>query len=158
MKRSSFKVKSPKPLKRGRLRVKGHSEVNDLKDEIQRLVREIVMIRDGGCILRNYRRCGGELGQAVMQADHLITRSNSATYADTRLIVCLCQPCHGGWKKWHKEDYDRLVKSILSKDRVALWEACEADNTPHHKTSYDWKLYIIQLKNELKDLLAHINE
>jgi hypothetical protein len=34
------------------------------------------------------------------QADHLTTRANSATYADTRLIVCACKGAHG-WKKWH---------------------------------------------------------
>jgi hypothetical protein len=49
------------------------------------------------CILRNIRHCGGEpgftfledgvIGKVVLQADHLITRANSATYADSRLVV-----------------------------------------------------------------------
>jgi hypothetical protein len=50
------------PLKtKTRLRIKGISETAELKDEIQCLVRDIVIIRDGGCILRNYpgHKCSG---------------------------------------------------------------------------------------------------
>ena len=39
-------------MKRIKLKLVGHSTTAQLKQEIQRLVREIVMIRDGGCILR----------------------------------------------------------------------------------------------------------
>ena len=49
-----------KDMKRGgflqrktRIRVKGISEVSETKDRIQNLVREIVIKRDGGCILRD---------------------------------------------------------------------------------------------------------
>ena len=64
----------------GKLNVRNHSDTNDSKDNIQALARQIVIKRDGGCILRNmlYRdflQCGGPI-----QADHLITRANSATY------------------------------------------------------------------------------
>ena len=69
------------------LKTKGTSEISQLKREIQRLLREIVIKRDGGCILRNIRHCGGVLGEAILQADHLISRSNSATFADHRLVV-----------------------------------------------------------------------
>jgi len=30
----------------------------------------------------------------VLLADHLITRANSATFADSRLVVCVCKSCH----------------------------------------------------------------
>jgi hypothetical protein len=64
------------------LQVRDHSETNDSKDNVQQLARQIVIIRDGGCILRNllYRnfpQCG-----PVLQADHLVTRANSATYLE----------------------------------------------------------------------------
>ena len=97
LKRTGFKRKPTVPLKRTRLRVVGVSDTAELKKEIQRLVREIVMIRDKGCVLRSKRHCGGNLDTegVVIQADHLITRSNSATFADTRLIVCICKSCHG---------------------------------------------------------------
>lgn len=150
MKRSWLQRKKTVPLKRTPIRFKGVSESSVLKDEIQFLLREVVMRRDGGCILRKYRFCGGELGECVIQADHLITRSNSATYADSRLVVCVCKDCHG-WKHWHKEEYDALVRTILPPDRVELWRRCEEDSwRPTPKGKYDWKLHILQLKQELK--------
>lgn len=154
MRRTPFKKKITKPMKRTKIRVKGHSTVAELRDEIQSLVRDIVMLRDGGCILRKHRLCGGEIGEAVIQADHLITRSNSATYADTRLIVCLCKRCHG-WKHWYEKDYDRLVKTILSPERVKLWEKCEEDRSRHITHKPDWKLEIISLKQE-RDKLRNL--
>src|SRR5436309_1064851 len=118
MKRTALKRKTP-------LKVYGDNDTATLKKEIQRLVRDIVILRDGGCVLRFVRHCGGEPGRAVLQADHLITRANSATYADTRLIVCVCRGCHY-WKSVgsnrRKGEYDALVKTILSKERVELWD------------------------------------
>lgn len=142
MKRTALNRRTP-------LRVKGNSDTATIKDEIQRIVREIVIARDGGCILRSYRRCT----DTVLQADHLITRSNSATYADTRLIVCVCRSCHA-WKSlgsnMRKGQYDALVKTIISPDRVALWERCEQESwRPHRTTAYDWQLTIAALKQEL---------
>lgn len=132
------------------MRRQGVSEVAVLKKEIQRLVREIVMRRDGGCILRNIRHCGGEIGQTVIQADHLITRANSATYDDTRLIVCVCRACHGGFKKWHQKEYEALVRTVISPARVKLWDAAERDSwKPTHRVSGDWRISIAALKQEL---------
>lgn len=138
-------------MKRTRLRRSGVSETALLKKEIQRLVREVVMARDKGCILRKYRHCGGELNTegVVIQADHLISRSNSATYADTRLIVCLCKTCHG-WKHWHEKEYDRLIKTIISKERVVLWDRCEEERWKPKKM--DWKLEALALERELSKL------
>lgn len=132
------------------------SDTADLKKEIQGLVREIVIIRDGTCILRNLRHCTDE----VLQADHLITRSNSATYADTRLIVCICRSCHA-WKSLggnlRKGQYDALVKTFLPKDRIELWDRCEQDSwRPARTGAYDWQMAIVALKAELKALLSPI--
>ncbi len=147
LKRTPLK-RSKIALKRTKLRVVGVSDTSVLKREIQALLRAIVMIRDGGCALRHVRPCGGEIGEAVLQADHLITRGNTATYADSRLVVCLCRPCHGGFKKWHKEEYDKLVKTIISKERVALWSRCETESwQPKRKIAQDWKLDVVQLEH-----------
>lgn len=108
-------------------------------------------------MLRFIRRCGGEIGQAVIQADHLITRSNSATYGDTRLIVCLCQPCHGGFKQWHKPEYDALVKTVISKERIALWGLAQLDAGRHQGIKMDWKLVELALIKELADLKQGIS-
>jgi hypothetical protein len=151
MKRSGFKRKAYKPMKRTKLRVAGHSTASELKRDIQALLREIVIKRDGGCVLRGIRNCHGEVGKAVLQADHLITRANSATYADSRLVVCLCRPCHGGFKQWHKNAYDNLVRQVISKERVELWKKCEKDSwQPTHKIAQDWKLSKLALEQELK--------
>ena len=128
------------------LKRQGTSETAIIKREIQRVIREIVIKRDGGCILRNLRHCSPD---NILQADHLITRSNSATYADSRLVVCLCKNCHGGWKQWHKEDYDALVKTILKKEIVELWDKCQAESWKPRKM--DWKMELIVLEKELKE-------
>jgi hypothetical protein len=145
------------PLKtKKRIKVVGSSETADLKQEIQDLVREIVIIRDGGCILRNYpgHVCSGFAndGHLILQADHLITRGNSATYADTRLIVCVCKGLHG-WKKWNEKEYDAIIRTVISPERVALWDRCHAARyTPTRTGAYDWKMAIAALKQELRAL------
>lgn len=150
--------RSTRPVRRGRVRLVGHSTISEQKAEIQALLRKIVMLRDRGCILRMERNCGGELDTpgVVLQADHLITRANSATYADPRLVVCLCRRCHG-WKSLgsnlRKAEYDALVKTILPEARVKLWEQCEKDSwRPNPKRSYDWALEIVALRQELEKL------
>lgn len=132
-------------MKRTRLRLVGVSTTTEQKNEIQALVREIVMKRDGGCVLRKIRNCN----DPVKQADHLVTRGNSATFADTRLIVCLCRSCHG-WKHWNKEEYDNVIRQVLSPERVKLWDACEKDHQAHKTYKPDWKMAILALKQELK--------
>lgn len=155
MKRTPLKRKATNPLKRTKICLVGHSTTSDLKKEIQALLRQIVIKRDNGCILRSKRFCGGEIGMAVLQADHLITRSNSATYADSRLVVCVCRPCHA-WKSLggnlRKNQYDALVKTLLPKDIVSLWEKCEEDSwRPQRTGAYDWKIAKIALEQELKN-------
>jgi hypothetical protein len=140
-------------MKRSPLRKQGKSETADLKRAIQATVREIVMIRDGGCILRNKRHCGAALGEKgyVFQADHLISRAHSATFADPRLIVCVCRNCHF-WKSvgsnLRKGEYDALVRTILSRDRVALWDRAEQQSWKPAKM--DWKLELAVLRQELE--------
>ena len=133
---------------------KGKSDTALLKKEIQALLRQIVMKRDGGCILREVR-CGHEIGTPgiVFQAEHLVERSNSATFADSRLVVCICKNCHG-WKHFKKsnhDQYDALVKSIIRPERVALWERAEADSwRPKRTSAHDWRLEIVALKQEVR--------
>lgn len=146
-----------RPLKRSILKQLNESPSAIAKREIQSLVRRIVILRDGGCILRNLvdaPPCSGwrKDGQLVLQADHLITRANSSTYADTRLVVCVCKG-HHGWKKYNKEQYDDVVSRVLSPERVLLWEGAMQDSwRPARRYSADWELSIVLLKRELFDL------
>ena len=148
MKRSGF-LKRRTPLAS-----KGTSHTARIKDDIQALLRAIVIQRDGGCILRDVHGvspCNGftNAGELILQADHLITRANSATYADYRLVVCVCKG-HHGWKKWHEREYNALLKTILPAERVALWEACEKDSWRPHRTSvHDWAKETAFLKQKL---------
>lgn len=142
-------------MKRSYLKALGQSETAVLKRDIQALVRAIVIKRDGGCILRSVQGispCDGHAkdGHLILQADHLVTRSNSATYGDTRLIVCVCTG-HHGWKKWHQKEYEAVVRTLLSPERVALWEKAEQDSwRPHRTSAMDWKLVKIALEGELR--------
>lgn len=148
-------------MKRTKIHVVGHSTTAEDKAEIQRLIRLIVTIRDGGCILRTVR-CGQEasvegdtvVSNTVIQADHLVTRANSATFADTRLIVCLCKGCHG-WKHWNEKEYENLVRCLIPIGRVKLWDTAEQLRQAHVTCKVDWKLAIIVLKQELRALQAN---
>jgi hypothetical protein len=146
------------PLKtKTRIKAVGNSDTAILKDQIQSLVRAIVIKRDGGCIFRavyGVPACNGFRldGEPVLQADHLITRANSATYADTRLIVCVCKG-HHGWKNWHQKEYEAVVRRIISHEREALWDRCEQDSwRPKRTSAMDWKLAIAALKQELRQV------
>lgn len=156
---STFKQKATKPLKRSKLRLTGVSDTSKIKDEIQGLVRAIVILRDGGCVLREVTgipKCNGYAkdGHLILQADHLLSRSNSATYGDTRLIVCVCKG-HHGWKSvgsnLRKTDYDMIIRElILTPEKVVLWDLMEA--TKHKAVKMDWKLVKLSLEKELASL------
>lgn len=130
-----------------------------IKVQIQATLREIVIIRDGGCILRNYkfyitnqyRECGGwrKDGELILQAEHLHTRGNAASYADTRLVVCLCQRHHGYYKPQHSDEYYRIVKKHIGPQRTKLLEAVQSDRTSH---KVDMALELVALKQELHKL------
>lgn len=136
---------------------KGKSETTKIKDRIQALLREIVILRDGGCVVGRIRKCGNETfnPNAVYQAEHLIERSNSATYADSRLVVCVCRNCHG-WKHFKKsnhDQYDAMVKSVIEQERVKLWERCEQESwKPHRTSATDWRLHVANLEQERRAL------
>lgn len=151
-----------------RVRIVGHGDTLDAKEEIQALLREIVILRDGGCILRDevlqarygLPGCSGSRkdGTLIHQADHLESRGHAATYADSRLVVCVCK-AHHGWKSvgenLRKEQYDAIVRTLLSPDRVALWDRCKAMNQgPTRGHTMYWKLELAALKQELRALQA----
>lgn len=152
MKRGGF-LKRRTPLA-----AKGKSDTATIKEDIQALLRAIGLIRDGGCVLRVIpsHHCNGYRndGELILQYDHLISRANSATFADPRLGVIVCKGAHG-WKSLggnrNKAQYDALVKTILEPERVALWEACERDSWKPVRTSmHDWQKEAAYLKTKLK--------
>ena len=152
MKRTGFKWKPRKPLKRTRLRVVGTSSTSELKNAIQAKLRALARHRDGGCIMRHYPEsglCGGtnKEGALILQAEHLITRSNSATFADMRNIVCLCQRHHGFFKPQHSRLYWEIIERHLGPQLWNWLKLAEADRTPHKR---DWKMELLALESECK--------
>lgn len=160
MKRSGFLKRytplkrSSKPMKRTKLRVVGISSETELKNRIQALLREFVILRDGGCILRLYPEagmCGGYRndGQLILQAEHLISREKSATFADLRNIVCLCRHHHGHFKPEQGNIYWAIIEKHLGARNWEWLKRCQEDRSPHKK---DWKLEEVALKQQLQTL------
>jgi hypothetical protein len=163
LKRTAFK-RSTTPMKRTKLRVAGVSTTADLKKEIQDMLRKIVILRDGGCILRNhsheitnqYRECGGfrKDGGLILQAEHLHTRSNAASFSDSRLVICICKRHHIYYKPQHADEYYRIVKNHIGKERTQLLERVQNDHRPY---KVDLKIELIALEQEYKKLSSDLS-
>lgn len=150
------KQKSPKgkklPQKRTKLAKKSKAPRAVLKDQIQALLRDIAIKRDGGCILRDLQgipRCSGYRndGELILQAEHLVTRSSTNYFGDTRNIVCLCKFHHIVWKPQYSKDYWEAVEKVLPPARWQWYLRAKADDRPYQ---VDLKLVKLALENELK--------
>ena len=120
--------------------------VAKLKRQVQSLVREIVIIRDKGCLLKGYKfRCN-----EVLQADHLISRGRNVGFADTRLIICLCSAHHTAKTFDDTGVYEQLIKEKIGTERTKLWERVKRDTKSYPMTAWDWSKVILGLKEELK--------
>lgn len=159
LKRSGFrkaKFGAKQPLRRTKIRLVGQSTTAELKHDIQALLNSIVKLRDGGCILRTHAdvagACGSRAtkdGHMILQAEHLITRRNAASFADTRLVVCLCERHHIFWKPQHSDEYNTLVRKVIGPQRSALWTRVQEDRSPHKQ---DLRLDKLALTQEHESL------
>ena len=137
-----------------RLKARGTSEFSVLKEEAQELLRQISIIRDGGCVFRNYPEtgaCGGyrKDGELILQFDHLNSRANMISFADSRLGVCSCKRHHFYYKKQYPAKYEEIARKVIGKERCELLDKVRADGRPY---KVDLKLAIIGLKEELRKL------
>ena len=156
LKRGTSQLKRS-PMKRGtkKLRSKSTSDVSVCKEHIQALLRELAIKRDGGCILRHYGEsgaCGGYRndGELVLQAEHLVTRSNSISFGDLNNIVCLCKHHHIQWKPQHSRMYWQLVHTHIGEKRSNWLNKVEADKRTYRYTLYDWQKIEMNLRQQLK--------
>src|SRR6185312_10951980 len=146
MKRSQLTRKTPlkrgkSQLRRTKLRVVGHSSTSELNIEIQGILRQIVMIRDGGCFLRNYRdqivsqyvNCGPTKkdGNLILQAEHLHSRANANSFSDSRLVVCCCQRHHFYYKKQYSAEYEQFARHFIGEERTKLLDRVREDRSSH---------------------------
>ena len=135
----------------------GKSETTLVKIRIQALLRQIVMVRDGGCLLRDDFRageCGGyrKDGELILQADHLHSRVNNISFGDSRLVVCLCKRHHGYFKPQYPMVYYELIRQKIGQERWDLLQKVSADKKPYPMGAHDWGVVELALKQELKNL------
>lgn len=133
-------------MKRGKLRVAGKSDTATVKREIQALLREYAIARDGGCVLKDK---GAGVCAGPLQAEHLVSRANSASFGDMRNIICLCQRHHIFWKPQNSRLYWELVEEIIGPERWAWIKRVEADKRPY---KMDWCLIKVALEQEVRKL------
>jgi hypothetical protein len=123
-----------------------------------------VILRDGGCFLRNYTQnlnsqyvnCGGfrKDRNLILQAEHLHSRSNANSFSDSRLVVCVCQRHHIYYKPQFSAEYNELAGIFIGKKNKTLWDIIRNDRTSH---KIDLKLAKIALEQELKTLIKKEN-
>ena len=148
MKRTLFKRKPHK------LAFKHSSPSNDIKDEIQGLLRSIAIIRDGGCVLRDYPqtgKCGGYTkdGNLILQYDHLNSRTHSISFADERLGVLVCKRHHIFYKPQYPFEYERCVIDAIGKERADLLYKVRQDRRAY---KMDWKLELLRLRQLFREI------
>lgn len=166
LKRTGFK-KTGSTLSRGKgfkntrsvLKEMSDSPTATIKKNIQALLREIGILEEGTCIMRNYPaagRCGGYRndGQLILQAEHLITRTNSISFGDRRNIVILCKHHHGHWKPQNSRLYWEIIEDYVGPERWNWLKRVEADKRPHRFTVYDWAMIEAALRAERDKLVS----
>jgi hypothetical protein len=145
-------------MKRTPLRRSSKSPTALCKIRIQALLREIAILRDGGCVLRNFIEagvCGGygpKSGKLILQAEHLNTRERNISFGDMRNIVCLCQRHHGYFKQQNGALYWDLIRRHIGEERWAWLQRVIADRKTYPMGIYEWQKVELALRAELKSL------
>lgn len=162
MKRGGFLKRYTQIKRTGKLKARGDTDTNDVKDSIQSLVREVALIRDGGCVFREHAdemgACGGYRndGELVLQFDHLNTRARNVSFSDVRLGVIACKRHHIFFKPQYGHVYERVVREVIGPERCALLDRVRADQKPYRYTLSDWKREESALRSELASLRARL--
>src|SRR3990167_4521339 len=143
-------------MKKSPLQQYGKSNVSKTKVKIQALLRELAIQRDKHCVLQDYPEagvCGSRAtkdGHLIIQAEHLISRARSVSFADMRNIVLLCQRHHGYFKEQNGRLYWELIEKIIGQERWNWIKKVEKDTKPYHMDLADWQKIEIVLYNELQ--------
>lgn len=135
----------------GRPRVKLLT-VSQVKKKIQAKLRENAIERDKTCIIGqnasllplNWRVCAPRRqdGEIIVQAEHLVGRANSASYADMDNIVLLCMRHHFYFKTQHPALYWEIVRKYIGEKRWEKTQKWEHDYTPHHFVASEWRMML----------------
>lgn len=85
--------------------------VKKCKDRIQKLLHDIVVVRDKECVFKGmYRQCSGPLS-----ADHIVSRTHSRTYGLSKNCVCVCIGHHFFWKPSNPTLYTNRIDQLIGK-------------------------------------------
>ena len=117
---------------------------------LEKLQREIVIKRDGGCVLRGvYQHTCDD----VLQADHLISRSKKSIFFNLKNLNCVCRTVNSvkgkhwhGWEKIQRE-LERITNNRYGEFTV---EQLEIMGKSAHKPDIIWlEKKILEYKKEL---------
>lgn len=150
-------VKTLKKAPRSRLRLVGVSDTAQLKKLIQKALREGALIRDGGCVMRDFYeagKCGGykKDGELIYQFDHLHSRTHALSFSDIRLGIIVCLRHHFYYKKQYPAQYEYFARKAIGEKRCKLLDKVRADKTPYKA---DLKLELLALVQEVEKLKKH---
>lgn len=142
-------------MKRTPLRKRGKSESALLKRKIQAKVRELAIERDKTCVIgkypsllpQNWILCGSYTkdGKLILQAEHLVSRANTAFYADMDNILLVCSRHHLFFKQQCGQIYWDIVRKHLGEEhweKVQMWAR---DRSPHK----------VNLQEKYEELCTH---
>lgn len=116
------------------------------KKRIQDLLKQIVRLRDGDCILKGkYRACSGPLS-----ADHIVSRGRSMTYGMSGNVVCVCIGHHFWWKPINPTLYTNEIDAYIGKENRLHLEKIAVPTTQYKLK--DWQSIENGLKVELETL------
>jgi hypothetical protein len=145
-------------MKRTAFRREPQSPTALCKDRIQSLLRGIVIIRDGGCILRHYvigrlqERRRVKFFKPSISIRESVT-SHAATRSPSYVSV---RDIHGFFKPQYRALCWNLIRRHIGDQRWAWLERVIADNRSYHMGLHEWVLVEIALRDELaKQTLNH---
>lgn len=143
-------------MKRTKIRKKGKSEISQCKTRIQALLRDLAIIRDGGCVMKHYQetgKCGGRKknGELILQFDHLHSRTNSTAW-NLDLGICVCLRHHFYYKRQYPFEYERYAIDNIGKKREELLYRTRADNKPYSMKLHNWLFIEMGLTQDIKRL------
>lgn len=150
LKRTGFKNRARSPLKRSRLRLRGVSDASLLREQIQSKLRQGVIKRDKVCLLAEYPEAGR--CNAVLQCEHLISRSQSSTFADLRNCVLLCSRHHIFWKPQHSQRYWEIIEEMIGAIRWEWLMKMRMEQSSQRSYKKDWKLELLALEQQIKKM------
>lgn len=128
----------------------GKSNLSKIKRQIQAKLREKAIERDETCTIgkypsflpQNWLLCGSYRsdGELVVQAEHLVSRGNSASYGDMDNIVLLCKNHHIFFKKHHPALYWEIIRKHIGEERWAKVQKWEAESWKPVKVNFSQAL------------------